>query len=599
MRPLLRLIPYLRKEWKSLCTGCLSIIAGNLLAVAAWDRVMAAVDSFAAPGTTASEVLRGAVVSLGLFLLAAIFRFLMRYFISGASRRMEFELRNDLFAKLLSLSPSYYDRRSTGDIMSRATNDLEAVRSVLGPGLLYPINAVVLLPSVLLLMFKISPTLTLLSLLPLAVGPILVRSFNKVTHRRFKEIQRFTGDMSERVREHLTGIRIVKAFCREEIESQRFLEMNREYRSRQMALAKVQGVFFPLLRLVVAAGQVLIVYFGLALMESQGGLTYGGLFAFIGLHAELAWPMIAFGWVTNVLERGAASMARLAEIFDAQSPVPSPAFRRTRSPSVPRLQGRIVFADLSFSYNGRVVLKGLNLQVEPGSTVGIVGPVGCGKTTLLRLIARLYPVERGHLFLDGCDINDLPVDLLRNSLGVVPQEPFLFSETIRENIYFGLAEDKRDERRLAEVVRRTELASEIESFPDGLDTLLGERGINLSGGQKQRVCLARALIRNPPILLLDDCLSAVDVQTEKRILNHLRKELTGRTALLVSHRVSTVAAADRIYVFDEGRIVEEGTHTELIALGGLYAKLAERQRLLEELEGGSEANNGGNNGSGR
>ncbi len=585
VRNLLRLIPYLKAHKGALLLGLLSIAASNLLAVWAWAWVKRAVDSLGKEGVTAEAVFQGAAITLLVFCLSALFRFLMRWLISGVSRRIEFTLRNDLFEKFTLLPPSYYDTHGAGDLMARATNDLEAVRAVLGPGLMYPVNAAVLLPSVLLMMLRISPMLTLLSLAPLLLAPLVVRFFGRWIHRRFKQVQEYYGELNDRVRENLLGIRVVKAFAREEKETEEFLEMNREFRRRTMRLMGAQTVFFPLLRTLVTLGQVVLIAAGIRLMSGGegggGGLTAGGFLAFLGLHSELAWPMIALGWVVNVLERGSVSMGRIAQVMDA-APRPAAEAKPAEEGGSPPSRGGIECRDLTFSYGGEPVLRNVSFRLPPGGTLGMVGPVGSGKSTLLELIPRLYPVPPGTLLLDGRDVTEIPLEELRRTVALVPQEAFLFSETIRENILFGAGPGREiDPETLGRIFMVSGLEEMVRALPDGVDTLLGERGVNLSGGEKQRVALARALARGAPVVLLDDSLAAVDAETEVRILRALREELEERTVLAASHRISTVAGADEILVLDGGRVVERGTHGELMARGGLYALLARRQRLTE------------------
>jgi ATP-binding cassette subfamily B protein len=585
LRTLARLGPYLRRHALELAGGVACIVLGNALAVGAWAQVMATIDAFGEPGASSGSIVAAAAAAFGIFAAGAAFRFLMRYLMSGASRRIECEFRNDLFDHLTRLSPSYYDSHLAGDIMARATNDLDAVRTVLGPGIMYPINAAIIAPAVLVMMASISSPLTLVSLGPLLVMPLLVRTFMRAVHRRFKAVQETYGLMSARVRENLAGIRVVKTFAREDEETASFGRVNAAYRRRALRLAGVQSIFFPLMTAIVVLGQLVMIWVGVRLMYppdgSAPGLTYGGFFAFVGLYGELTWPMMALGWVIPIIERGAVSMARLVEILDARPETPPPA----PGAGAGGLSGRIEVRGLTFSYNGGTpVLSDVSFAVGPGEILAVVGPVGAGKSTLLRLLPRLYPAPRGHIRIDGRDLDDIPVEELRRSIGMVPQVPFLFSATIRENILFGRPGVDGDGDAVARAAARARLAEAVDRFPEGYETLLGERGVNLSGGQKQRTALARALIRDPPIVLLDDCFASVDAETEEQILAELRGELAGRTTIMVTHRLSTAALATRTIVFDRGRIVERGTHAELLAAGGLYAELARRQRLLDEIE---------------
>lgn len=601
MRSLLRLLPYVKRHWVAILIGCLAVVFSNYFVVRGWAVSQQAIDSFADTGSTPQLVMKFAAITFGLFVLGAVMRFLMRWLIIGASRKIEFEFRNDLFAHLQKLSSSYYDHHMTGDLMSRCTNDMDAVRMVLGPGFMMPINTFVLVPMVLTQMLHISPLLTLVSLSPMFFAPIVIRFYGGMIHKMFRLLQDHYSAMSARVQENLAGIRVVKSLAREDHEIADFERMNEHYRVLGMRVMTAMSFFFPIMRVVVGLGMVAVIYVGSRSTSAAmaggspvgGAISYGDLFAFMGLYYELIFPVISLGWVLTMLEGGAASMKRIAEVLDSKPQIPPPnAERLDKQPT--GFRGRIEFRNLNFAYNGQTVLHDINLHIPAGSTLGIVGPVGSGKSTLLSLIPRLYEVERGSLFIDGRDINDIPVEDLRRVVAMAPQETFLFSETLRENIEF--ASERTDEKNMRQAATAAQIDETIQSFPHGYDTELGERGINLSGGQKQRTALARALMRSPKILLLDDSLSSVDTETEEAILANLRRELEGRTALLVSHRVSTVALADEIIVLEQGRIVERGTHEELSAGQGLYAQLCRQQQLADEIEHDTNGNGNGGNG---
>lgn len=586
MKSLFRLFPYLKQQKAPYFLGMISIVLSSLFSVGAWAMVMKTVDACTEPGISNGEIFLRSLGVFSIFLVGAFFGFLKRWLISGASRRVEYAFRNDFFAQLQRLSPTFYDRHMTGDLMARATNDMAAIRSVLGPGLMYPVTAAILVPAVLVMMINISATLTLYSLLPLAVIPLIVSYFGRRVHARFKKVQEHYSLMSSRIQENITGTRVVKSFARERFEIDAFHKLNVDYRTLNMKLMRVRALFFPLLRIIVILGQIIIIWGGAAMITGAeagtgSAFTIGGLVAFFGLHGELASPLLMLGWVVTVLERGAVSMDRIGKILDREPVVP-PYSRKNQGHHANINKGRIEFCQLSFSYGETPVLKDISLVVEPKKTLGIVGPVGSGKSTLLKLICRLYPVKKGQLFVDDADINDIPTDILRKEIGMVPQEAFLFSDTLHENIVFG-AVNPGDEA-LLEASSIAQLDAAVKEFPDGYDTLIGERGINLSGGQKQRATLARTLLCNTTIVLLDDCLTGVDAETEEKILHALRNRISGLTTLIVSHRISAVASADEIIVLDGGMIVDRGTHSELVSRDGFYARLAHRQQLEAEIE---------------
>ena len=501
----------------------------------------------------------------------------MRRLIIGVSRDIEYELRNDLFQHLETLPASFYQTNRTGDLMSRATNDLSNVRMLLGPGIMYTANTVVVTAFAGVLMLRIDWRLTLLALLPLPVVSASVRHFGKKIHDLTEQSQAKLADLSARVQESMAGIRVVKAFVQEEHEIREFDHMNRSLVAKNRELIRAQSVFYPTMELVIGFAVVVVIWFG-GRQVVQGAISLGDFVAFTVYLGRLTWPMIALGWVVNLLERGRASMERLNYIFDT---VPEVSDDSHVLPEF-QVEGSIEFRNLNFAYNGTRTLTNISLMIPKGKTVAIVGATGSGKSTLVQLIPRLYNAPRKSLFIDGVPIEQIPLDTLRRAIGFIPQDTFLFGETIRENIAFGVeSATDADVQRAAGI---SHIDTDVQGFPNKYQTVVGERGITLSGGQKQRMAISRAVIRDPKILVLDDALSSVDTYTEEQILQELKQVMRNRTSILISHRVSTVKEADEILVLDNGEIVERGTHVELLALDGYYAELHRRQLLEEELE---------------
>jgi len=578
VRYLRRLLPYVRRHRARIAGGLLCLVLTTALSVASPWVLRYAVDDLTLRVTREKLWLYSGLI-VGLVLLEGVFRYYMRMVLISVSREIEYELRGDLFAHLTRLSARYYQSHRVGDIMSRATNDMSAVRNVLGPGIMYTANTVATFVGTVALMLRISPRLLGLALVPLALVSILVRYFGQRIHDRFESVQAQLAEMNVIVQESLSGARVVRAYAQEPHEVARFEAANQEYVRRNRGLIHMFGALYPGIQLLMGTGAVLVLWLG-GRMAVAGRITLGEFVAFGAYLAMLHWPKIALGWVVNIFERGEASMGRIAEMLDAP-----PEIRDDQPEPVARLQGEVEFRSLTFAYDGVPVLRDIDLKVPAGATVAVVGPTGSGKSTLVSLIPRLYEAPPGTVYVDGHDVRRIPLATLRGAVGFVPQETFLFSDTVRENVAFGLSPDGQEvEERVAWAAGVAQLAPDVADFPQGYDTFVGERGITLSGGQKQRTALARALAVLPRILVLDDALSAVDTYTEEGILKGLKQVRSGRTTFLVSHRVSTVKDADLIVVLRDGRIVERGTHDELVSRGGFYADLHRRQLLEEEVE---------------
>jgi ATP-binding cassette subfamily B multidrug efflux pump len=567
---------YLKKYRRYLVVGGVAVILTNVLMLAIPYITKLIIDLLERHGSS-REILRYVLISVGLAILSGVFRFLMRRTIIWASRCIEYDLRGELFAHLLKLSPSYYHETRTGDIMARATNDLEAVRMMIGPGIMQMSNTVVTLIIAVSFMVYLSPKLTLYAFTPMIVFPVAVNRLGNLVHKRFVRIQEHFAALTAAAQENIAGIRVVKAYRQEQAEVENFHGLSRKYIALNMDLARLYGLFFPLIMFLASALNLAVLYFG-GLDVMGGRIPFGTLVAFFAYLSMLFWPVFAVGWVISLYQRGTASLDRINRILFTEPKVQNGAGRlHDRS-----MRGKIEFKNLRFKYNGRYVLDGITLTIAPGQTVGLVGMTGSGKTTLVSLLPRLYPVERGQILIDDVDVNDWDLTALRHRIGFATQEPFLFSETIAENIRFGRANAGQDHVQTASLTAA--LSKDIATFPNGYDTIVGERGITLSGGQKQRSAIARALLIDPAILILDDATSSVDTETEDEINERIKAVLRGRTAIIISHRVSSVKEADVILYLQDGRIVEQGSHEKLIALDGRYAELYRSQLLAMELE---------------
>lgn len=580
MGELRTVLPYFRPYLKGFSLGLVCVLFANVFQVAGPWLLKLAIDGIGDP-----EVTRSRIAGLaGLIVLAAfiggVFRYGMRELLNGISRRMEADLRDDFFRHLLRLDPAFYGRVRTGDLMSHATNDTLAVRMAVGPAVMYTVNTTVTFTLTLSLMLWMSPRLTMYAVLPLLALPPIMIKFGHIIHERFERIQEQFSALSTFVQENLTGVRIVRAYGQETDQARRFDAYNEDYRERNMKLVISTGAFRPLLMLIAGISMVLVTWLG-GLEVIAGRITVGDFVAFTFYLTLLVWPMIALGWVVNLYQRGSASMGRINKILNTEPAVSTPA----RPVRLEEPKGEIRFESVSFAYPGttRPVLQEIDFTAPAGATVAVVGPTGSGKSSLVSLIPRLYDPTEGRVLLDGVPLPELDPADLRGLIGMVPQDAFLFSDTIAANIALGL-EGAPDPEVVEEAARVAQLDEQVQGFPRGYETPLGERGINLSGGQKQRAALARALAREPKILLLDDALSAVDTHTEAKILADLRSVTATHTTFIISHRVSAVMHADLILVLEDGRIVERGRHAELIGGSGTYARLLRRQMLEEDLE---------------
>lgn len=581
MNSLKALIPYLKKYKKKIFTGFIFIILSNS-SDALYPLVIGAAIDDLTKGTLRHNMMTYALVGVGVVIIRGIFLFMTRQSVIITSREIENDLRFDFFAHLQKLSRGFYNTRSTGDIMAHATNDISNVRNFVGPGIMYSIQTFTRIVITLFVLFSINPSVTLLALAPLPLITYIVYKVGKLTFSRSLRVYEIFSDLTTKAQEVLSGIRVVKSYVREKNESLEFDEISYDYQKKNLMLAKVQSFSFPMMFLLTSLSVIIVIYFG-GIQVMEGKMTIGNISSFLIYLGQLTWPMIAFGWIINLIQRAAPSMQRLMNIINTNPDI-SDDEKTDSSITEKNIEGEIEFKNVSFKYPlaGSYTLKHINLRIRKGSTLGIIGHTGSGKSTLINLIPRIWDVTEGKIFIDGYEIKNIPLKTLRESTGIVPQESFLFSDTIERNIAYS--SDIINEKEVNEYSRIAGLYKDVTGFPNQFKTILGERGITLSGGQKQRTSIARAIYKKPKILILDDSLSAVDTKTEEEILQELRKVMNKRTSIIISHRISSIKNANNIIVLDKGEIKEEGTHNELISLGGIYSDIYMKQLLEEEIK---------------
>ncbi len=583
LRDLKPLVPYLKRYRRDFVWGGISVVLSNAIWILFPQVIGAAIDALK-NGVTQQKVLRYAALIVAVSLSKGVFLFLTRWIMIGISREIEFDMRNDLFRQLEKQSASYYAEHRTGDIMARMTNDLNAVRQLLGPAIMYSANTVLFSIGAVFFLLRISPWLTLVALVPLPLASILVQTVGRKIHERFERIQAQFSEISAQAQENFSGARLVRAFAQEEAQIASFEKANQENVRRGLRLVQLMGMLWPTLEFILGLSLAITLLVGGHEVLSNR-ITVGQFVAFNTYMMMLTWPIIALGWVVNLVQRGTASVIRIDELLKHEPSIDDAAADHAIDPAA-RLAGEIEFRHLSFAYANAAgqpveVLHDISLRIPAGTSLALVGPTGSGKSTLVGLMARLHDAEPSMVLMDGRPIREYPLATLRANIGFVPQETFLFSESIRENIGFGAPAASADD--VLQAAEAAHIRKEFEEFPHGLDTAVGERGLTLSGGQKQRTAIARAVVRDPSILVLDDALASVDTYTEETILRQLREVMRDRTTIFISHRISTVRHADRIAVLVNGRIAELGTHDELLAHGRFYASLYEKQLLEEEL----------------
>lgn len=579
MNTLLYLNKYFLRYKKKLALGVVFILIANIAQVFIPIFLKEGIDGIQ-QNVSYSKLFEYGLLIVAAALIAGIFRFLIRQTIIVVSREIEYDLRQDFWAHIQKLPYRYFQNNSTGNIMAHATNDISAVRMYVGPAVMYSVDTISKFLIIIAIIVSISPLLTLYTLLPLPFLSYFVYKLSKKIHKKFTLIQESFSDLTTKAQENYSGIRVIKSYVREKGEIESFTKQCEDYLIKTMDKVKIQALFQPILYTIAGLSVIIVVWAGGA-MVINNTLTLGDISAFVIYLGMLIWPMIAFGWILNIIQQASASMKRLIKIFNEELEIQDSSSTRY---SINSIKGKIEFRNVSFKYRDNLpnVLENINLTIEPGETAAIIGRTGAGKTTLINLIPRLFDPTEGKVLIDGYPVNEIPLKVLRSNIGLVPQETFLFSDTLKNNILYG-ARNKNDE--LVKLVSEiSQLNKDVESFPKGFETMLGERGITLSGGQKQRSCLARALAIDPKILILDDSFSAVDTNTEEEILKRLKEFMKERTSIIISHRISTVQDADKIFVLDDGKIVEQGKHEELVAKAGIYADLHYKQLLEEELK---------------